>query len=378
MKRILGLFYRLAYVIFGVWAIAEFSAFNLENFVNSFTNINIVIDLILVTAIFLGFIFFAKSHPPKWFYVVKSIITLFAVWMILTDWQIFLLVASSNWIILIFLPAMAILDWILFDQKGELSLKNALISLLSAFLALALLGLLGGALKFNLNSLPDWLELLGMLSLSLSLMCLVDYLLSKGLKHPSEKVCLILRIFFLIAEGWAFFKLSGGVLLTLFYGFKYFSVIINACAFLCIAVQLIQLLINKSNGKNTASFLRIKGGVMLCMTLILLYTVLFQKIRPEVQSVTFFHGILAPAIFIIDWFLFDKKGTFKGFDPFLWLIVPAIYYVATGLILKSVKGVNLYPVLYSTPPLILIGAGVVILLTLGYIYYILDIIMKRK
>jgi len=378
MKRILCLFYRLLYIIFGAWAFASGCGYNANAFMGLLDNTVFWVDLIVLAVIFVGFIMLAHSYPPAWYNILKCGATLLSVWILILNWENFLNISADNWFMSILLPFMAVLDWLLFDKKGMLKVTDLLICLLGALLLAGLFGILFDGLKFDVASVPKWIDLLVNLLLPLAVMYLLDRLLSSGLKNPASKICLVYRLFFLIVEAWAFYKLSGGVPLTLFLGLKYFSVIVNALAFLCIAVLLIQLMLKKEGGKTNASFLRIKGLVMLSVTVTLVYTVLFVKARPDVQTVQFVHGILGPSLFILDWILFDKKGAFRGYDPLLWLILPAVYYFATGLILKPVYGINLYPALYNIQPLILIGGGVVLLLSAGYIYCLIDMIFKRK
>ena len=358
MNRILCLLYRLLYIIFGVWAFVSASAFS-----HIATNTVFCVDFIVLCVIFLGFIILVQKLPPKWYYVLKCGTTLLSVWVLVLNWDALLNISSANWFMNVLLPFMAVLDWILFDKKGSLKFIDYVYCLVGALLIAGVLKFVLDGLKLDVPSVPKWIDLLFKLLIPLAVMYVLDGLLSSGLKNPVSKICLLYRLFFLIAEAWAFYKLSGGVLLSLFVGFKYFSVISNALAFLCICVLLIQLMFKKEGGKIGASFMRIKGLIMLCMTTVILYTVFFAKVMPDTHTVQFVHGILGPSMFIIDWLLFDKKGAFRGYEPLLWLILPAVYYLATGIVLKSVWGVNLYPAIYSLDPLILIGGGVVLLLS---------------
>lgn len=377
MNRILCLLYRLLYIIFGVWAFVSASGNNGELFPIIMQNTVFWVDFVVLCVIFIGFIILVRTFPPKWYYVLKCGATLLSVWLLILNWDNFLNVSSHNWLMNILLPFMAVLDWIFFDKKGSLKFADLILCLLGALLLAGALKFLLDGFKFDANSVPLWLDLFLKLLIPLAVMYLLDNLLSSGLKNPASKICLLYRLFFLIVEAWAFYKLSGGVLLSLFMGFKYFSVLVNALAFLCVSVPLIQIMFKRDGGKTNVSLVRIKGLIMLCMTTVILYTVFFAKARPDTYTVQFVHGILGPAMFILDWLLFDKKGAFRGYEPLLWLILPAVYYLATGIILKSVYGINLYPALYNIDPLILIGGGVVLLLSAGYIYCLLDMILKK-
>ncbi|MBQ7040232.1 MAG: hypothetical protein IJN39_06660 [Clostridia bacterium] len=377
MKRILCLLYRLLYIIFGVWAFVSCCGYDSAVFSAMLKNTVFWVDFAVLLVILTGFLILVHRNPPNWYYVLKCGATLLSVWLLIMNWDILLSILSQNWFMKILLPFMAVLDWVLFDKKGSLKLSDLLICLLGALLLAGVCKFLFDGLKFDIASVPSWIDLILKLLLPLIVMYLLDKLLSSGLKNSASKICLLFRLFFLIVEAWAFYKLSGGVPLNLFLGLKYFSVIINALGFLCIAVLLIQLMLKKE-GKSNPSFLRIKGLIMLCMAVVIIYTLFFVKARPDVQTVQFVHGILGPSLFILDWLLFDKKGAFRGYDPLLWLILPAVYYLITGLILKPFYGINLYPALYGTQPLLLIGGGVVLLLSAGYIYCLLDMILKRK
>ncbi len=36
---------------------------------------------------------------------------------------------------------------------------------------------------------------------------------------------------------------------------------------------------------------------------------------------------IVPAMCVVDWLLFDKKGQIRWFEPFLWLIIPIVYVI---------------------------------------------------
>lgn len=383
MKKTLCLIYRLAFIIFGLWAFLEAADYSVRRLPELLVSMAFLIDFVCLIVISVGFFILLHRQPPDIYFVIQFAATLLAVWLFVQNVSDFLSIFSSGWLIRVLLPAMAILDWLLFGKRGVVSLLDALLSLLGALAILALASWLFGNLLrlpgLGLNSLKDWLDLIGKIALAAAAMYLLDRLFSSGLKHINNWFCLLWRLIFLILEGWAFYTLCRGDLLNLVRALKYFGIIANALGFLFMAVSLILFLLKAGEtGKKGGAFLRVKGMIMVCMAIVLIYALVVTKQKAEWLSVPFAHGVLCPILFLADWLFFDKKGAFKAYDPFMWLIVPAVYYVAAALVLKPFYGINLYPALFGANPFVFIGAGVLTVLAAGYILLAADVLLKRK
>lgn len=92
---------------------------------------------------------------------------------------------------------------------------------------------------------------------------------------------------------------------------------------------------------------------------------------------------LVPALTIIDWLLFEPKGQFKWFDPFLWLIPTLTYFFMT--IIRCEIFSNDYPYSFlnlsslgilKVLSIILLFAG--ISLFLGYMIVAFDLVLSKK
>ena len=115
----------------------------------------------------------------------------------------------------------------------------------------------------------------------------------------------------------------------------YFTILSNlfcSLAFLGLIIKTI-LDIQKYGIKGSSSISpHIKGGVMLyiLLTMSVYHFILipyalhinpYQRLRiPDVV----FHYII-PFAMLFDWLMFDEKGKFKLFDPFIWISTPYIY-----------------------------------------------------
>ncbi len=89
-----------------------------------------------------------------------------------------------------------------------------------------------------------------------------------------------------------------------------------------------------------------------------------------VQSEIF--RVWGPALFIADYFLFDKKGTLNLFDPFLSLLMPFLYTLYVMLRVPVARAMNdsyIYPYYFLNPNPEGVGTiGMVILVLLGFAY----------
>ena len=97
----------------------------------------------------------------------------------------------------------------------------------------------------------------------------------------------------------------------------------------------------------------------------------------------------APLLTVLDWLLFDEKGHYRRFEPFLWGIFPAAYFVYT-MIRARVSSFRFYngsPYPYPFMDVDALGWGKVLLiflsmaaafLALGYVLVWIDHLLARR
>lgn len=97
----------------------------------------------------------------------------------------------------------------------------------------------------------------------------------------------------------------------------------------------------------------------------------------------------APLLTVLDWLLFDEKGRYRWFEPFLWGIFPSAYFVYT-MIRARVSSFRFYngsPYPYAFMDVDALGWGKVLLIFLGmaaaflafgYVLVWLDHLLARR
>ncbi|MCD8178044.1 MAG: Pr6Pr family membrane protein [Tannerellaceae bacterium] len=142
---------------------------------------------------------------------------------------------------------------------------------------------------------------------------------------------------------------------------------------------------------------RFKGAVMFAITVTGL--IFHFVLRPHLFTMgnaeyansmanTLVHYVV-PLMTVADWLLFDPKGRFKKFDPFLWLLIPYAYFLF-AIIRAHIGGEILstgsrYPYAFinidqlGLQQVLLNVAGLtLVFLIIGYIYYGLDHLLRKK
>jgi len=101
---------------------------------------------------------------------------------------------------------------------------------------------------------------------------------------------------------------------------------------------------------------------------------------------------IAPLWFMLDHFLFDRKGSFRSTDPLLFLLIPAAYYLyvnvfaAFGGLFYFIGTSSRYPYFFLNPELmgspwmVLLAIMVVLILMtiLGFGFIGIDRVFSRK
>jgi hypothetical protein len=99
---------------------------------------------------------------------------------------------------------------------------------------------------------------------------------------------------------------------------------------------------------------------------------------------------VCPIMVLMDYLLFDVKGKYRRFEPFLWLIIPVAYVIFSQL--RGAYGSNItgtessypYPFLDPTPAgagsgmILYVGIMLAGFLMLGYVIFMIDHTMYKK
>ncbi|MCD7978607.1 MAG: Pr6Pr family membrane protein [Tannerellaceae bacterium] len=80
---------------------------------------------------------------------------------------------------------------------------------------------------------------------------------------------------------------------------------------------------------------RLKGAITFCITVtMLIYHFILVPVQFSMGNAAIVYSTgnilvhyVVPGMVILDWILFDKKGRWKIYDPFLWLVIPYVYFV---------------------------------------------------
>lgn len=108
---------------------------------------------------------------------------------------------------------------------------------------------------------------------------------------------------------------------------------------------------------------------------------------PTLRSTEQLLCYLLPALVLLDWLLFDKKGSYRPTDPLVWVVLPNVYFLV-----MTVRGFCLpvgtaarFP--YGFMNYDVLGVGTVLLywlglnlgaLCLGYLFWLLDRFLGGK
>lgn len=206
------------------------------------------------------------------------------------------------------------------------------------------------------------------------------------------------KILFLILCSWGLFLnfgLAHGEMR--WYVLNYYTLLSNL---LCLIFFIFLLIVNvrRDKVKHAVRLIasRGEGAVVFCITVtMLIYNFVLAPIQfsmgngDKVYSISnlLVHYIV-PTLVILDWLLFDAKGVFKKYDPFLWIIIPYLYFIYI-VIRAQFAGVipgtsSSYPYRFINADLlgwdrVFVNVGVLtlIFLAIGYLFYFIDWLSSR-
>lgn len=388
MKKSIAVFYRLAYILFSVWAILESVTFQISLLPVKLLNFTVLSDLICMLCILIVLLVSLKGSIGTVLYGLKTACTFLALLALAANLPMLFSFAAGGWVLKVLLPFMMLLDHMLFDKNSGLKIWQMLLWLLLAALIAGLIYVIAD--KFLM--LPNPLELLGLFSgqrdmfelllnalILTGALYLLDRLFSGELfKDIRSMLGFVYRVLFLLLEAWAFIRLSGLNFRTFLNALRYYENLINFLCFLCIAAVLIVSLIRmrvKSNG--THFFARIKSCFTVCIVFAFVIYHCYVKGSYSPDAVAFVLYYIAPLMMLLDWLFIDTHCHVRGYDPLIWMAYPVAYFLVTAL-LSYFKVITLYPALRGGSLLVCIGILCVGTLLVGYIFYFIDRVIKRR
>lgn len=386
MKKTVSMIYRFIFILFNVWGICRRIGFNILRLTPEVFNFTFLIDVLCFLCIFAVFIISITRKPGRMLSLIKTTLTVCAVLVFISNFSLIGGAITYDWVLGILLPVMMFFDWLLFDEKGNVRLYDLLIWLAAAII---FLGALAAALKniFGIESLNDILKMLvgadGLKGLALKglgigaglyILDCIGSAFSK--KRFNNALALIYRLVFLVLEFYAFLHTVGKELTDFIYSLRYYHLLSNFFSAVCIAVLVIYNLVKfKSVKKNTTPFPRLKAALTICILFTMAARLIFNGAKIPMSFSEAILYYIAPIMMLFDWILFDKKGSFRLFDPLLWLLIPFIYFIAATMYFIPYTGV--YYEIFSLPqPEMMIGSAGGILVG-GYILYLADKMLSR-
>ncbi len=383
MKKTVSQIYRLAFILFYIWAVAETVITAKSGILHAISAPAVLTDTFCFIAITAAFISSLIGKIPGAILRMKSAAVASAWLVLVLSTSIFFLPTATGWMTAVLLPAMAVLDYLLFDKKGTFRPYDPLLWLLALCLLFALWAFLSGR-DWDASLFTDFFggeeRLLSTLLATIlagALMFGLDKLCSgkKGLLNPWDIFCWLYRVVFLVLTGWALYNICGGSPIFFFTRLKKFSVLSAFLSFLAIVVVLIICLLRFRSSRGTAPFPRLKGVFTLCAAIVVLTHHFLLKGGFPVESAWRILLYISPVMMIFDWILFDNKGKFHVYDPLWWVLIPILY---AAILFVEGSLFSMYPALSTYAPELLFCGGVLGILAVGYGIYLLDICLKHK
>ena len=253
MKKTLSMIYRFVFILFSVWGICQKLGFNILYFRPEILDFTLFVDFSCFLCIFAVFIISITRKPGRVLSVIKTTLTLCAILVCMQNIPLINGGITYDWILGILLPCMMVLDWLLFDSRGNIKLYDPIIWLAAAtavFVALA-------ALLKNVFGVENFWNALGMFTnnselknLLIKALCagaglyIIDCIGSALTKRSfNSAFSLIYRLVFLALEVYAISACAGKELTSFLYGLWNFDIFSNFLCAVCIAVAVIYNLV---------------------------------------------------------------------------------------------------------------------------------------
>lgn len=114
--------------------------------------------------------------------------------------------------------------------------------------------------------------------------------------------------------------------------FSYYTNLSNLICIIYFFVLLIKCIISKHVVEANPL---VKGSMTILISITaIVYNFILRPFMTDMDGVMDLHSIsnyivhiVVPILIILDWILFDKKGKFKNYYPFTWVILPFMYFI---------------------------------------------------
>lgn len=150
-----------------------------------------------------------------------------------------------------------------------------------------------------------------------------------------KTVSMIYRFVFILFAVWGICQKVGANIIAWTWEILDFPIFVDFLCFLCILCVFI-IRITRKPGKLICG---IKACLTLCAVVVLLTNSSMLRMGISYDWVM---RILLPIMMIADWLIFDDRGRFRLYDPFLWLCGAFLTAAALGAILKNIFGLDNY------------------------------------
>lgn len=171
--------------------------------------------------------------------------------------------------------------------------------------------------------------------------------------------------------------------------FEMFTTISNIACLLYFIIDIIYISKNK-NKSVWCPFLKGMVTVSIMLTLLVAESLLKMNITFGSFKEASFLGlhIIVPIMTLLDWLIFDKKGLIKKYYPFIWIVLPGSYFIASMIAAKYGDGLGIntrypYPFMDIDANGItkVMLTSIIILISyiiMGYILYFFDNALKKR
>lgn len=161
-------------------------------------------------------------------------------------------------------------------------------------------------------------------------------------------------------------------------------------------VYIIKILLN-FNKENHYYYHNFKGATTLCITVTcLVYNFILRPFMTDMDGVMKLNSIgnyivhlILPLMVILDYLFFDKKGLVTKREPFIWIILPFIYWificVRASIGKTFIYTDSKYPYFFldidtfGLPQVILnVMLAIILIIILGFIFFLIDKLLSKK
>lgn len=178
--------------------------------------------------------------------------------------------------------------------------------------------------------------------------------------------------------------------------FSYFTNLSNLLCIIFYIVYVVKMFLNHDK-ENHNYYHNLKGAATLCITVTcLVYNFILRPFMTDMDGVMKLNSIgnyivhlILPIMVILDYILFDKKGLVTKKEPFIWIILPFLYWIF--ICIRAFMGKTFvytgskYPYFFldidtfGLPQIILnVILAIILILILGFIFVFIDNILFKK